>query len=116
MTPTDDLAATLGKVDLFAGLPAKVFRRFEQDGLRRTYAAGETVTHEGDKVGGFVPFSQEGVLFHVVLAGSGEVRQRRRGDRPGRPRRLLRRAVADRRRAADGRRGGRARTAWRRSR
>ncbi len=73
MTPTDDLAVTLGKVDLFAGLPAKVFRRFEQDGLRRSYAAGDVVTREGDEVGGFVPFSQEGVLFHVVLAGSGEV-------------------------------------------
>ncbi|MFI5100892.1 MAG: Crp/Fnr family transcriptional regulator [Actinomycetes bacterium] len=75
MTSTDDLAATLGGVDLFAGLPAKVFRRFEQDGVRSTFAAGELVTHEGDKVGGFVPFSQGGVLFHVVLAGSGEVRR-----------------------------------------
>jgi CRP-like cAMP-binding protein len=75
MTPTDDLTATLGQVDLFAGLPAKVFVRFQRDGSRHSYAAGDQVTHEGDKVGGFVPFSQEGVHFHVVLAGSGEVRR-----------------------------------------
>ncbi len=75
MKPTDDLAATLGKVDLFAGLPPKVFGRFQQDGARHSYPAGDEVTHEGDKVSGFVPFSQEGVLFHVVLAGSGDVRQ-----------------------------------------
>ena len=75
MTPTDDLTAALGQVDLFAGLPQKVFSRFQQDGVRHTYGPGEEITHEGDKVSGFVPFSQEGVHFHVVLSGSGEVRQ-----------------------------------------
>jgi CRP/FNR family transcriptional regulator, cyclic AMP receptor protein len=75
MTPTDDLTTMLGKVDLFADLPPKVLSRFQQDGARHMYTAGDEVTHEGDKVSEFVPFSQEGVNFHVVLAGSGEVRR-----------------------------------------
>jgi CRP-like cAMP-binding protein len=69
----DDLMVMLGAIDLFEGLPASVFRRLEQDGQRRSYAAGEAVTQTGDSVGGFAPFSREGVMFHVVLAGSGEV-------------------------------------------
>lgn len=75
MTSADDVVAMLGTIDLFAGLPASVFRRLEQDGQRRSYTAGEAVTHAGDSVGGFVPFSREGVMFHVVLAGAGEVSQ-----------------------------------------
>ncbi len=70
---TDDVMAVLAKVDLFEGLPSSVFRRLQQDGQRRSYSAGEAVTQAGDSVGGFMPFSREGVMMHVVLGGSGEV-------------------------------------------
>ena len=69
----DDLMAVLSTVDLFAGLPAGVFRRLEQDGQRRSYTAGQAVTQSGESVSGFAPFSREGVMMHVVVAGSGEV-------------------------------------------
>jgi CRP/FNR family transcriptional regulator, cyclic AMP receptor protein len=79
---SDDVMSVLSTVDLFEGLPASVFRRLAQDGQRRSYTAGEAVTRVGDSVGGFAPFSREGVMMHVVLAGSGEVS--RNGDVVGR--------------------------------
>jgi CRP-like cAMP-binding protein len=69
----DEVMAVLSMVDLFEGLPAGVFKRLAQDGQRRSYTAGQAVTQVGDQVGGFAPFSREGVVMHVVVAGSGEV-------------------------------------------
>jgi len=69
---SEDLAA-VARVDLFEGLPDKVFERLRVDGQRHSYGPGDAVTREGDEVGGLRPFSREGTLFHVVLGGSGEV-------------------------------------------
>jgi CRP/FNR family transcriptional regulator, cyclic AMP receptor protein len=69
----DEVMGVLSTVDLFEGLPAGVFKRIAQDGQRRSYSAGQAVTQVGDAVGGFAPFSREGVMMHVVIGGSGEV-------------------------------------------
>jgi CRP/FNR family transcriptional regulator, cyclic AMP receptor protein len=75
MAEPDGLAATLASVDLFAGLPAKVLSQLALYGKPQSFSAGERVTIEGAAVGGWAPFSQTGVFFHVVLEGSGEVRK-----------------------------------------
>jgi CRP-like cAMP-binding protein len=70
----DRLIATLGQVDLFAGLSPRVLRRIAESGGVGSYEAGTEVIHAGDPVSGFRVFSHEGVDMHVVLAGSAEVR------------------------------------------
>src|SRR5439155_14923067 len=76
VTPTDDdIHQALAGTDLFAGLPTKVLRQMVRDGEVQVFEPGDLVTAEGAPVKGLAAFSRTGVFFHLVLDGSGEVRQ-----------------------------------------
>jgi CRP-like cAMP-binding protein len=72
---TDEIIEHLGRTDLFAGLSPKVLKQIERDGEEQRFEPGALVTVEGAQVGGMAPFSRTGVFFHLVLDGTGEVRQ-----------------------------------------
>ncbi len=69
----DALHKTLSDVDLFAGLPSKVIKSIAAEGHTKAFAAGAPVTEEGSKVGGWAPFSPDGVCFYVILEGTADV-------------------------------------------
>jgi CRP/FNR family transcriptional regulator, cyclic AMP receptor protein len=71
----DGVTAALVGTDLFAGLNPKVIARIAQTGHEMRFAPDEAVTVEGEAVGGLKPWGPRGVFFHLVLSGSGEVRQ-----------------------------------------
>lgn len=75
MATNEGMAEKLGEIDLFSGLSTKVLRRIEASGEEQQFVPGEMVTEEGDSVAGLKAFSRTGVFFHLVLSGSGTVRQ-----------------------------------------
>ena len=70
---TTDSIEVLSGLDLFKGLKPKVLKPIAESVERASYAAGESILTEGDSVGGFKPFSHEGVRMHVVIDGSAVV-------------------------------------------
>jgi CRP-like cAMP-binding protein len=72
MTATD-ISAVLSRVDLFAGLPAKVIGQIVERGHEATYDAGVPVVVQGESVSGFKAFSPSGVEMHVILDGQARV-------------------------------------------
>lgn len=71
----DELTQQLEGTDLFAGLSRRTLHRIESTGEVKDYSPGALVTEEGAKVSGLAAFGPGGAYFHLVLTGSGEVRQ-----------------------------------------
>jgi CRP/FNR family transcriptional regulator, cyclic AMP receptor protein len=59
----DDLAAKLGKIDLFSGFSSRALRRLAQGGKEVDHPAGRAVAVEG----------KGSLAFHLVLEGTADV-------------------------------------------
>ena len=73
MESTEAVVKVLESTDLFANLSQRTLKKLVQAGAEGQFPPGEKVTIEGESVAGFRVFSARGVLFHLVLEGSGDV-------------------------------------------
>ena len=73
MDSTEAIVKVMESTDLFSGLSHRTLKKLVQAGEEGRFPPGEKVTIEGESVAGFKTFSVRGVLFHLVLEGSGEV-------------------------------------------
>lgn len=73
MESTEATVKVLESTDLFSGLSPRTLKKLVQSGAEGRFPPGEMVTIEGESVAGFRVFSARGVLFHLVLEGSGSV-------------------------------------------
>ncbi len=75
MDSTETTVRFLESTDLFSGLSHRTLKKLVQAGAELRFPPGEKVTVEGESVAGARAFSERGVLFHLVLQGSADVRK-----------------------------------------
>ncbi len=73
MDSTEAIVTVMESTDLFSGLSHRTLKKLVHAGEEGRFPPGEKVTVEGESVAGFKTFSARGVLFHLVLEGSGDV-------------------------------------------